>query len=135
MFEETAITNLDLSSPDAGPKPTTSLQRRRSPLADPQIQLSTLAALKLPPTRHPNDFATALQQHGWQSLQPTQLDIFQINLGKLCNMTCRHCHVDAGPDRAEVMDRETIEACLEVHLSLILTFAIWLISVLLAANM
>jgi radical SAM/Cys-rich protein len=38
----------------------------------------------------------------------------QINLGKLCNMTCRHCHVDAGPDRtAEVMSRETIEACLQ----------------------
>ncbi len=27
------------------------------------------------------------------------VEIFQINLGKLCNMACRHCHVDAGPDR------------------------------------
>ena len=41
------------------------------------------------------------------------LEIFQINVGRLCNMTCRHCHVDAGPDRvAENMDRETVDLCL-----------------------
>ena len=40
------------------------------------------------------------------------LEIFQVNLGKLCNQTCRHCHVDAGPDRREVMTRETMELCL-----------------------
>ncbi len=46
-------------------------------------------------------------------LTPDALEIFQINLGKLCNMTCRHCHVDAGPDRVrENMDRETVDACL-----------------------
>jgi radical SAM/Cys-rich protein len=46
-------------------------------------------------------------------LRPAPLEIFQINVGKLCNMTCRHCHVDAGPDRTdENMDRETAEACL-----------------------
>jgi radical SAM/Cys-rich protein len=46
-------------------------------------------------------------------LRPGAIEIFQINVGKLCNMTCRHCHVDAGPDRAsEQMDRETAEACL-----------------------
>ena len=47
------------------------------------------------------------------SLSPTGIDIFQINVGKLCNMTCRHCHVDAGPDRTDqMMDRETLELCL-----------------------
>ena len=47
-------------------------------------------------------------------LRAEDVEIFQINLGKLCNMTCRHCHVDAGPDRwQEVMDRSTVEACLE----------------------
>ena len=38
--------------------------------------------------------------------------ILQINVGKLCNQTCRHCHVDAGPDRREMMTRET---CRAVH--------------------
>ncbi|MDX2215729.1 MAG: arsenosugar biosynthesis radical SAM protein ArsS [Oculatellaceae cyanobacterium bins.114] len=112
MFDETVTTDLDLSSLVAGPKPTTSLQKRRSPLVDPQEQLSLLAALDLSKTRNPGDFATTLQQQGWQALQPAQLEIFQINVGKLCNMTCRHCHVDAGPDRTEMMDRETVEACL-----------------------
>ena len=47
------------------------------------------------------------------SLRPARLDIFQINLGKLCNMTCRHCHVDAGPDKTvENMDARTADACL-----------------------
>jgi radical SAM/Cys-rich protein len=46
-------------------------------------------------------------------LRPDRIDVLQLNLGKLCNMTCRHCHVDAGPDRAaESMDRETMDLCL-----------------------
>lgn len=53
-----------------------------------------------------------LEQHGAAAdfrtcagagLAPARLDIFQVNLGKLCNMTCRHCHVDAGPDRTDAM--------------------------------
>jgi len=44
-----------------------------------------------------------------------KIRILQVNVGKLCNMTCRHCHVDAGPDRkAENMNRETVDACLEL---------------------
>src|SRR5207248_8354364 len=42
------------------------------------------------------------------------LRVFQMNLGKLCNQTCKHCHVDAGPDRREIMTRTTMEACLRV---------------------
>jgi sulfatase maturation enzyme AslB (radical SAM superfamily) len=46
-------------------------------------------------------------------LRPTHLEIFQINIGKLCNQTCSHCHVDAGPDRKEEnMSFETLERCL-----------------------
>lgn len=45
-------------------------------------------------------------------LRPTQIEIFQINLGKMCNQVCKHCHVDAGPDRKEIMVRETMDACL-----------------------
>jgi radical SAM/Cys-rich protein len=43
-------------------------------------------------------------------LRSTRIDILQINLGKRCNQTCRHCHVDAGPERTEVMRRDVIEA-------------------------
>lgn len=97
-----------------GPRPTTSLRYRRAPLADPAEQLRTLDAVELRggPTgtgRFDDDLAAS----GWKTFTPEALEIFQINLGKLCNMTCRHCHVDAGPDRTEEnMDRETVEACL-----------------------
>ena len=46
-------------------------------------------------------------------MQPTSIDVLQLNLGRLCNQTCRHCHVDAGPDRTEVMSRKTAEQCVE----------------------
>ena len=46
-------------------------------------------------------------------LRTNQIEIFQINLGKMCNMVCKHCHVDAGPDRQEIMTKETLELCLE----------------------
>ncbi len=48
-----------------------------------------------------------------QRLEPATLEILQLNLGKLCNMSCVHCHVGAGPDRHDaVMDRATVEHCL-----------------------
>ena len=43
-----------------------------------------------------------------------QLDVLQVNVGSLCNLSCRHCHMEAGPHRTEVMSRETLESCLEV---------------------
>jgi radical SAM/Cys-rich protein len=100
---------LDLDSPQSGPKGTRSLRARGAPLASPAAQLRALNALPL--VR--GDFDQALGEAGWPELGPAALEIFQINVGRLCNMTCRHCHVDAGPDRtAENMDRETIELCL-----------------------
>ncbi len=112
MFEATTPLELDLHSPESGAKPTTSLHRRRVPLASPHYQRETLAALDLLHTPHQGNFAAQLAQQGWQPLKPAELEIFQINIGKLCNMTCRHCHVDAGPDRRENMDLETVNACL-----------------------
>jgi len=47
-------------------------------------------------------------------LKPTQIEIFQVNIGKMCNQSCRHCHVDAGPDRKEMMNIETMQQCIEV---------------------
>jgi radical SAM/Cys-rich protein len=107
MFEEFQQAGLDLESAEAGAKPTTSLLKRRSPLATPQYEIDTLNAINLP-----SDFAATLADHGWEKFSPAPLEIFQINVGKLCNMTCRHCHVDAGPDRKEIMDLETVNACL-----------------------
>ncbi len=47
-------------------------------------------------------------------LQADRLEIFQVNLGRMCNQVCKHCHVDAGPDRKEIMTRETMQLCLDV---------------------
>ena len=57
-------------------------------------------------------FARALAESGLSPLVSTGITVFQINVGKLCNQTCQHCHVDAGPDRAEIMTRETAELCM-----------------------
>lgn len=93
---------------------TTSLWRRRSPLADPTAQRQHLNAVDLQQAPYGGDFTAAIAAHGHAQLQPLPIEIFQINIGKLCNMTCRHCHVDAGPDRTqENMNRETIDACLQ----------------------
>jgi radical SAM/Cys-rich protein len=40
-------------------------------------------------------------------------EILQINVGKLCNLTCMHCHVNAGPKRKEIMTRETIDRIID----------------------
>ena len=83
----------------SGPRATTSLVSRASPLASGAQQLQALQRLDIADFR--------------EHLSPAALEIFQINVGKLCNMTCRHCHVDAGPDRqAEMMSRETVDLCL-----------------------
>ncbi len=97
-----------------GPRAATSMRYRRAPLATPEEQFRVLNRVEISvgPTRT-GSFEADLEAAGWPVLQPAQLDIFQINVGKLCNMTCRHCHVDSGPDRVdENMDRETVEACL-----------------------
>ena len=57
-------------------------------------------------------FETQLDRIGLLPLLATKITVFQINVGKLCNQTCRHCHVDAGPDRTESMARETAEQCI-----------------------
>ncbi|NJR67880.1 MAG: radical SAM/Cys-rich domain protein [Synechococcales cyanobacterium CRU_2_2] len=91
-----------------------SLLRRRSPLADPRQQMAHLNAVDLDGLPQAGNFEKTIASMGHPALKPAQLDIFQINIGKLCNMTCRHCHVDSGPDRTqENMNRVTLEACLQ----------------------
>ncbi len=86
-----------------------SLLRRASPLARSAEQLRILAN-EGPPLR----FEQVLSDHGRLPLCATGVEVLQVNVGKLCNQTCRHCHVDAGPDRREVMSRETAAACLDL---------------------
>ncbi|MEX0635260.1 MAG: arsenosugar biosynthesis radical SAM (seleno)protein ArsS, partial [Ferruginibacter sp.] len=59
-------------------------------------------------------FQQQLEQIGLYPLKATGVSVFQINVGKMCNQVCKHCHVDAGPDRKEIMTRETMQQCLNV---------------------
>jgi len=85
------------------------LLRRKSSLAQSGEQLRILSD-----GEQRFGFEQVLVEHGRQPLHATGIEVLQINVGKLCNQTCRHCHVDAGPDRRELMSRETAEACLDI---------------------
>lgn len=91
----------------SAPAEKKSLRARRLPLAAPSAQLAALRALPFA-----REFDEALAAAGLWPLRASRVEVMQINVGKLCNQTCRHCHVDAGPDRTEVMSQETMEACL-----------------------
>jgi radical SAM/Cys-rich protein len=54
-------------------------------------------------------FAVALERHGL-SLVRGESSTLQVSTGYLCNLRCRHCHLEAGPERAEIMSRETMTA-------------------------
>ncbi len=84
------------------------LKARSNPLASAAEQLRILSA--------PNGFrpfGERMTAAGLFPLRATGITVLQINVGKLCNQTCSHCHVDAGPDRRESMSRETADLCLE----------------------
>jgi len=81
---------------------------RQHPLASPAEQLRIL---NQPEGLKP--FREALAASGLYPLTATGIQIFQVNVGKLCNQACKHCHVDAGPDRKETMSRETAELVIE----------------------
>jgi radical SAM/Cys-rich protein len=59
-------------------------------------------------------FQQKLAQSNLYPLKATGVEIFQVNIGKMCNQSCAHCHVDAGPDRQEIMTKETMQQCLSV---------------------
>ncbi|MBE7439005.1 MAG: arsenosugar biosynthesis radical SAM protein ArsS [Spirochaetales bacterium] len=58
------------------------------------------------------NFQDRLQESWGSNLQAVNISIFQINVGKLCNQACLHCHVEAGPKRTEIMTRSTMEQIL-----------------------
>jgi radical SAM/Cys-rich protein len=79
----------------------------RSPLAAPSAQRARLEALPLART-----FEAALGEAGHQPLTRVAARVLQMNLGKRCNQACHHCHVDAGPDRTEVMPDDVVDAAM-----------------------
>ncbi len=88
--------------------PLTSLRSRGHQLAAPPAQIASLARSGAPA------FDDVLARHGRPPLEAGAVEVLQVNVGKLCNQTCGHCHVDAGPDRREVMNRETAEQVIEL---------------------
>src|SRR5262245_56191158 len=84
---------------------TPTLLARADPLASGAEQIRRLE--RLPGRR----FDDALAGAGLFPLRAAGVEVLQVNVGKVCNQTCRHCHVDAGPDRTESMSHEVAEAC------------------------
>jgi radical SAM/Cys-rich protein len=64
------------------------------------------------PKTHQDEFKTTLAKHGLRLYRQTP-NILQLNTGRLCNLTCVHCHVNAGPKRKEIITRETIDRVLD----------------------
>jgi len=92
---------------------TKSLHKRESDLANSNSQLEILSSGIFANGELPT-FSTKIAETNQFPLTPNKLEILQINLGYMCNQVCEHCHVDAGPDRKEIMTRETMLQCLEV---------------------
>ena len=90
-----------------------SLLSRGNRLAAPKAQLALLNDGPFADGRLPT-FTEKLDQYNCGPLRPKLLEILQINLGYMCNQVCAHCHVDAGPERKEIMIRSTLEDCLLV---------------------
>jgi radical SAM/Cys-rich protein len=90
-----------------------SLKSQGHPLSDVRNQLDMLEHGNGTDDFRPVPFQQKMEGLGLYPLLPTGIEVFQVNIGKMCNQVCRHCHVDAGPDRREVMTRATMEQCLE----------------------
>jgi radical SAM/Cys-rich protein len=88
-----------------------SLKVLQHPLSD---SLNQLALLESESENSRFSFKTKLEESGLFPLISSVIEVFQVNMGKMCNQACRHCHVDAGPDRKEIMSRQTMQLCLYV---------------------
>ena len=92
---------------------TKSLKARHNELAETNKQLDILSGGVFADGELPR-FKDNLSNIGQYPLRPKKLEILQINVGYMCNQVCEHCHVDAGPDRKEIMTKETMQQCLDV---------------------
>lgn len=95
-----------------------SLKSRGVDLSESFFQLEVLNGKQATDAKF-EPFANKVAALGHKQLKPTELEIFQINIGKLCNQVCAHCHVDAGPDRKEEnMNLEILQKCLKIIASI-----------------
>ena len=92
---------------------TKSLKARNNDIANTSRQMEILSEGIFANGELPT-FAEKIKETNQFPLRPNKLEILQINLGYMCNQVCSHCHVDAGPDRKEIMTLETMKQCLEV---------------------
>lgn len=90
-----------------------SLHKRHSELAESKRQLEILSNGIFKSGDLPK-FQDKIAESNQFPLKAKTLEILQINLGYMCNQVCAHCHVDAGPDRKEIMTKKTMMQCLEV---------------------
>lgn len=96
---------------------TKSLKSRNSELSNTFYQLQVLnnEATEIETNANIAIFTERLKDMGSFPLKPNIIDTFQLNIGKLCNQACKHCHVDAGPDKKEEnMSRANLEICLDI---------------------
>ena len=90
-----------------------SLKRQNKELAKPKKQLEVLASGAFKNGDLPTFKSQLVKRHLFP-LKPSKLEILQINVGYMCNQVCAHCHVDAGPDRKEIMTKKTLQQCLDI---------------------
>lgn len=88
---------------------TLTLLKRSHELASAERQRQRLDRLPVKTT-----FSQAVANTALGELRSRKVEVLQINVGKRCNQACRHCHVDAGPDRKEVMPDDVVDRVLEV---------------------
>ena len=93
------------------------LHRQKKKLANSKNQLKLLSGGIFENETLPT-FKSSLEKTQNFPLKPSKLEILQINLGYMCNQVCTHCHVDAGPDRKEIMTKDTLKTCLNLCKSL-----------------
>ena len=93
---------------------TKSLSAKGSRMSDTFVQLNVLNGKDISDAKFPR-FSDRLAGQGHRPFKATAVEIFQLNIGKLCNQTCAHCHVDAGPDKKrENMSMEDLQRCVDI---------------------
>lgn len=61
-----------------------------------------------------HSFSDKLKESGQYPIKTRKIDILQLNISRKCNLSCTHCHVEAGPDRTEMMSKEILQKCLDL---------------------
>lgn len=90
-----------------------SLKQRNNDLSGFHAQLEILSGIPFRNEELPY-FREKIKESKQFPLLAKPIEILQINVGYMCNQVCAHCHVDAGPDRKEIMTKETMQHCLDV---------------------